>query len=225
MLHRHAVVAAGFLLATGVSACASSPQLTPRSEAFDLPPVPREGAVSVEEALQQRRSTREFGAAAVDLATIGRLLWAAQGATQEGGAGRSAPSAGGTYPLEVYAVLGDGLLHYVPRGHRAEWIDRADLRDVLYRAALEQTAVRDAPVVLVITALPARTEERYGDRAERYVFLEAGHAAQNVLLQATALGLAAVPVGAFTDDEVASALQLGAGEVPVYLIPIGHPPG
>ena len=225
MLQHLAAVAAGFLLVAGVTGCNSSTQVTPRTETIDLPPVPLESEDSVEGALFRRRSVREFGSQALDLESIGRLLWSAQGETEQGGAGRSAPSAGGTYPLEVYAVTGEGLLHYLPHGHRAEWIGRVDLRDRLHRAALDQTAVRDAPLVLVITAVPARTEERYGERAERYVFLEAGHAAQNVLLQATALGLGAVPIGAFRDDDVAAVLHLAAGEVPVYLIPVGHPPG
>jgi SagB-type dehydrogenase family enzyme len=217
----------GLLLAAGLPACGTARE-GPRpagGEPFDLPPVPMTGSMTVEEALRSRRSVRDFRNEALDLETIGRLLWAAQGRTQEGGAGRAAPSAGGTYPLEIYVVMPDGVLHYLPVGHRAEWVARADLRPDLHRAALEQDPVLQAPAVFVITGVESRTEERYGDRAERYVLLEAGHAAQNLLIQATALELGAVPVGAFRDDEVARVLGLAGGERPIYLIPVGRPAG
>jgi SagB-type dehydrogenase family enzyme len=99
----------------------------------------------------------------------------------------------------------------------------ADVREELARAAHNQEAVRTAPVVIVFTAIYERTEAKYGDRAQRYVHMEAGHAAQNVLLQATALKLGAVPVGAFDDAAVARVLSLPRTERAVYLVPVGHP--
>jgi SagB-type dehydrogenase family enzyme len=223
---RSAVVV-GVLLAAGVTACAGSAQTAAPAEAvpFYLPPVPVDASVILDQAFRERRSIREYGSQPLDLEIVARLMWAAQGRTQMDGPGRIAPSAGGTYPLEVYVATADGLLRYIPEGHRAQWITGDDLRPNLHRAALDQQSVRDAPAVMVITGVVSRTEERYGDRAERYVFLEAGHAAQNVLLQATGLGLGAVPVGAFRDDEVAKVLALGADEQPIYLIPLGYPPG
>lgn len=188
-----------------------------------LPSPLLDGPVSLEEALAARRSVRSFGDAPLTPAEIGQLLWAAQGVTSSEG-GRTAPSAGARYPLEVYAVTAAGIDRYLPTEHALERVASGDHRPGLEAAALGQAAVGEAPLVLVITAVPARTAERYGEgRAVRYVDLEAGHAAQNVLLQATALGLGAVPVGAFDDDAVARLLGLRAGESPRYLLPVGRP--
>jgi SagB-type dehydrogenase family enzyme len=116
----------------------------------------------------------------------------------------------------------DGLYHYIPDGHRAEVLSEADLRAPLADAALGQTALSDAPAVFVIAAVYARTAVKYGSRAERYVHLEAGHVAQNILLQAVALGLAGVPMGAFSDRDVQGVLGLPRDHAPLYLIPVGH---
>lgn len=195
------------------------------SEVIALPPPWTAGLMSVEEALAARRSGREYASAALSTAEVGQLLWAAQGLTEVGGAGRTAPSAGGTYPLEIYAITAEGLFHYLPTEQALAMLGRDDLRERLSEAALGQAWVRTAPVVLAIVAVTGRTTERYGDRGERYVALEAGHTAQNVLLQATAMGLAAVPVGAFTDGQVQSLLGLPEGWTPLYLIPVGRPAG
>jgi SagB-type dehydrogenase family enzyme len=192
-------------------------------EIVHLPAPSSIGELSLEEALEGRRSLREYTRDPVAIDDLSQLLWAAQGLTQPEGRGRTAPSAGGTYPLELYVVTPDALHHYVPEGHLLETVSVGDLRGPLAEAALGQTHVADAPAVVVVTAVYARTEERYGDRAERYVQLEAGHAAQNLLLQAVALDLGAVPVGAFRDDEVVELLGLPADHAPLYLIPVGHP--
>ncbi|MFO7547327.1 MAG: SagB/ThcOx family dehydrogenase [Acidimicrobiia bacterium] len=226
MLTRFVAGVVGLLLVVGLPGCnGDAPARPAAGRAFDLPPAPTSGSITLEEALASRRSVREYRETPLDLDTIGRLFWAAQGRTQAGGAGRAAPSAGGTYPLEIYVATSDGLLRYLPDGHRAEWLTRSDLRPGLHRAALDQRSVLEAPAVFVIGGIPTRTESRYGERAERYVFLEAGHAAQNLLLQATALDLGAVPIGAFRDDEVSRVLGLAEGEHPIYLIPVGHPAG
>ena len=188
-------------------------------------PAPRmQSDVSLEEALLRRRSVREFTDEPLTLEEISQLLWAAQGITAEWG-GRTAPSAGALYPLEVYVTTPDGFYHYLPDGHRFEMLSRADLRGPLALAALGQTAVSDAPVVFVIAAAYERTAAKYGERAARYVHLEAGHAAQNVLLQAVALGLAGVPIGAFSDADVRRVLGLASDLAPLYLIPVGHAVG
>jgi len=185
-------------------------------------PAPRlESDVSLEEALRRRRSVRAYADEPLTLEEIGQLFWAAQGITNERGF-RTAPSAGALYPLELYAATDDGIYHYEPRGHRAELRRIEDWRSPLCRAALRQDAVCQAPVVFVVTAVYARTAAKYGERAERYVRLEAGHAAQNLLLQAVALGLGAVPIGAFYDDQVQAALGLPADHEPLYLIPVGR---
>lgn len=188
-----------------------------------MPDAIGDGTMSLESALAARRSIRSFTDETLSLDEISQLMWAAQGLTEEGGAGRTAPSAGGTYPLEVFAATPEGLYHYVPDGHLLEVLRDADLRAPLAEAALDQHWVADAAIVVVIAAVFSRTEQRYGDRAERYVHLEAGHAAQNLLLQAVALDLGAVPVGAFSDQRVQEVLGLPGDHEPLYLIPAGHP--
>ncbi len=186
-------------------------------------PTPRsQGPLSLEETLARRRSVREFADTPLTLAELGQLLWAAQGLTHEAGL-RTAPSAGALYPLEVYVVMREGVYRYDPARHRLIVHARGDARPALHAAALSQDAVRRAPATIVIAAVYARTARKYGEeRAPRYVHLEAGHAAQNVLLQAVALGLGAVPIGAFYDDEVARVLALPAEYAPLYLIPVGR---
>jgi SagB-type dehydrogenase family enzyme len=212
----------------GAVACSADGAAGARSPAattgtvIQLPAPRTTGDLSLEEALALRRSVRAFTDKALTLEEVSQLLWAAQGVTASWG-GRTAPSAGALYPLEVYAAIPDGLLHYLPDGHRAETVSTADLRVALSEAAGGQAAVADGAAVLVVTAVPARTEAKYGERAERYVQIEAGHVAQNVLLQAVALGLGGVPIGAFSDEEVAGVLALPPGEIPLYLIPLGHP--
>jgi SagB-type dehydrogenase family enzyme len=187
-------------------------------------PTPRlKGDITLEEALLRRRSVREFTEEDITLDELAQLLWAAQGITNPAGY-RTAPSAGALYPLEVYAASHEGVYHYDPAGHRLKIHLQGDVRPPLYAAALRQEPLLNAPVVFVITAIYERTEIKYGrERGPRYVHLEAGHAAQNLLLQAVALDLAAVPIGAFQDDQVKQVLSLPADHQPLYLIPVGHP--
>jgi SagB-type dehydrogenase family enzyme len=203
---------------TGVQEVTASPQ----AEEIALSAPHLQGEMSLEETLAARRSVRQFTEEKLTLEEISQLLWASQGITVAWG-GRTAPSAGALYPLEVYVATADSLYHYVPQGHQAIVETSADLRGALWQAGLSQNAIREAPAVFVITAVYARTAKKYGERAERYVKLEAGHAAQNLLLQAVALGLGGVPIGAFYDDQVQSALSLPSDHEPLYLIPIGHP--
>jgi len=188
-----------------------------------LPAPRRDGTLSLEAALSRRRSIRSFTSEALAADQIGQLLWAAQGITDAQGF-RTAPSAGALYPLECYVVTSDGAFHYEPRRHRLQPRASKDLRGALAAAALSQSAVSEAPAVIVITAVYERTARKYGaDRARRYAALEAGHAAQNVLLEGVALGLGAVPIGAFDDRRVAQVLGLASDEAALYLVPVGHP--
>ncbi len=190
-------------------------------EVVTLPGPKTQGNVSVEEALQHRRSVRDYTDGDIALSDLSQLLWAAQGITSTQGF-RTAPSAGALYPLNVYAVNATGVYRYVPQNHSLERISSADVRESLAKAALNQSAVRTAPLTLVVTGSYERTAVKYGDRAEQYVHLEAGHAAQNVLLECTALGLGAVPIGGFDDAGVGAALGAPADHRPLYLIPVGH---
>ena len=168
-----------------------------------------------------RRSVRDFGSTQLTWREIGQLLWAAQGITHEEGK-RTAPSAGATYPLELYVATADGLFAYHASGHTAIRVIARDVRRDIRHAAGEQEAL-NAPAIFAFTAVPARTAVRYDERALRYVQIEIGHAAQNLLLEAAALGLGAVPMGAFSDDELHRVLGLPADHVVLYLVPVGHP--
>jgi len=157
------------------------------------------------------------------MATIGQLLWAGQGITGTDGK-RAAPSADALYPLELYVVTPRQVMHYLPDGHRAETRSVSDLRPGLKAAAVGQSSVGAAPVVIVVAAVPSRLSHRYGDKAEEFVQIEVGHAAQNILLQAAALGLAAVPVGSLDPSQAADTLALPPDQTVLYLIPVGHVP-
>lgn len=191
-------------------------------EYVDLPPPRVTGGSSLTETLAERRSVRDYDPVGLDAEEMSQLLWAIQGVTSSAGQ-RTAPSAGGLYPLEVYLVTANGRYHYLPDDHRLEVVGGDDVRQDLSRAALSQEPVAVAPAVFVVAAVYSRTEGRYGDRAERYVHLEAGHAAQNILLQAVALGLGAVPIGAFHEADVQAVLDLPPDHEPLYLIPVGRP--
>jgi SagB-type dehydrogenase family enzyme len=202
---------------------AQAPAGPAAAQAIALPTPLASGAMSLEEALARRRSVRDFAATPLTLTELGQLLWAAQGITSQDGR-RTAPSAGALYPLELYAVTAEAVYYYEPGGHRLSVHLAGDRRPELYAAALSQATVLEAPAVLVIAAVVERTERKYGaERSPRYVHLEAGHAAQNILLQAVALDLGAVPIGAFYDNQVQQALALPADHQPLYLIPAGHP--
>jgi len=189
-----------------------------------LPLPERKGAVSVEEALAERRSRRKYTNKPLSLNELSQVLWSAQGITSDWG-GRTAPSAGATYPIEVYTVVGNvenlnpGVYHYIPLAHSLALIADGDIRRQLSRAALGQEMVREAPVTLVIAAVYERTTARYGGRGIRYVYMEAGHIGENIYLQAESLNLATVAVGAFDDAGVKSVL--GIKEEPLYLMPLG----
>lgn len=192
-------------------------------------PTPRlDSDFSIERALRERRSVREFRDRAISLAQLSQLLWAAQGITARGGL-RTAPSAGALYPLEIYVLIGDvddlspGVYRYQPQGHRLHRIADEDRRRDMERAALGQDSIGHNAVLLAFASVDARTTGKYGKRGLRYVEIEVGHAAENVMLQAQALGLACAVVGAFNDGETAKVLGLRRGERPLYLIPVGVP--
>ncbi len=186
-----------------------------------LPEPDRRGERTLEWTLDQRHSIRAFSRAALTSAQIGQLLWAAQGLNAAGR--RTSPSAGALYPLEVYAVTADGVAHYDPAAHRLHFGITRDVRPALARAALGQDFVAVAPLTIVLCAVFERVASRYGKaRGERYVLFEIGHAAQNVLLEAVALGLGSVPVGAFRDEEVHRLLELPRDQPPLYLLSIGY---
>ncbi len=175
------------------------------------------------QAISQRRSVRTFKPDNLSEQQLSMLLWSAQGITCEDRSFRAAPSAGATYPLELFVFDKNGVHHYMPEQHGLATVSEEDQRDGLSQAALGQASVAQAPVSVVITADYDRTEGRYGERAERYVHIEVGHAAQNVHLKAVSMGLSSVPIGAFDDDSVSALLRLSEELDPLYIIPVGHP--
>jgi len=179
------------------------------------------GSISLEEAIAIRRSRRDFLPKPLSLEQISQLTWAAQGQDAHSGY-RTAPSAGATYPLELFVVTSDGLFQYLPAKHSLEKLTDQDLRAALASAAWGQEFIKSAPLTLVFATQFPRTTKRYGQRGVRYVYMEAGHAAQNVHLQAEALGLGSVAVGAFEDTSVSKVLSLPDYLEPIYLVVVGY---
>ncbi len=202
---------------------------TMQENTIKLPHPTLEGQVSLEETILRRRSIRTYRGDPLNLTQVGQMLWAAQGITLPARGFRAAPSAGATFPLEIYVVAGrvtqlqPGLYKYIPSTHSLEMVQTGDLRSRLADAALRQQMISNAPATFVISAVYERTTRRYGNRGIRYVYMEVGHAAQNLNLQAVSLGFGAVMIGAFDDDNIKDILDLPQNEVPLYLIPVGRP--
>lgn len=179
------------------------------------------GKKTLEQAISSRRSVRWFLDKPVNMEQVGQLLWAGQGITDEPMGFRAAPSAGAIYPLELFAVIPQGVYKYLPESHSLKKVKSGDVRESLGRAALNQRWVKRAPLVIVIAGDYARTTRKYRVHGKRYVHIEVGHAAQNIHLQAVTLGLSSVPVGAFPEDAVRKVLSLPEDLTPLYLIPVG----
>ena len=196
-----------------------------------LPSPSQKGNIPLEEAIARRRSIRDFSTRVISLSQLSQILWAAQGITSATGRYRSIPSAGATYPLEIFIACGincveevnDGIYRYNINSHSLTSHHKGDVRLELGRAALDQGFIYQAPVDIIICADYERTLIRYGARGERYVHIEVGHAGQDIYLQATALGLATVAIGAFDDEQVREVLQLDSQYKPLYIMPVGRP--
>jgi len=194
---------------------------------INLPEPRTDAGTSVEQALRLRRSGRTFAEKPLQLSEVAQLLWSAQGITSRDGL-RTAPSAGALYPLEIYLVAGSvndlpvGVWHYLPDNHRLEQLNDTDIRNPLAHAALDQAWIREAAAVVVFAAVYERTTRKYGKRGIRYVHIEAGHAAENLFLQAVSLDLNTVIVGAFRDDAIRNVLKLPPDHVPLILMPVGR---
>jgi SagB-type dehydrogenase family enzyme len=192
-----------------------------------LPGFRPDGRMPLERAILLRRSVRDYRDEPLSLGDVAQLLWSAQGSTSPRGF-RTAPSAGALYPLEVYLVAGrvdglaPGVFRYRPAGHELLKVFEGDRRVELASAALGQSWVKDAPASIVISAVYDRTTGKYRERGIRYVHMEAGHAAQNVCLQAVALELGSVVVGAFVDSDVKKVLHMPESEDPLAIIPVGR---
>lgn len=193
-----------------------------------LPPGQSRGNVSLEEAIARRRSVRRYRTESLDLSQLSQILWSAQGITR-GQHFRAVPSAGATYPLELFVLVGQktvnqleaGIYRYLADSHSLRLHRQGDFRLDLAAAALGQEFIAEAPADIVICAAYDRTCRRYSSRGERYVHMEVGHAGQNIHLQAVALGLASVEVGAFQDEDVSKVLGAEEQIKPLYVMPVG----
>jgi SagB-type dehydrogenase family enzyme len=199
------------------------------AEAVKLPPPAKTGGMSLAEALQVRRTVRRFASRPLDLAQVSQLLWAADGTTDPRGL-RTSPSAGATYPLDLYLVVGErgvkdlpaGIYHYQALAHTLAPVAPGDVRAAVARASLHQSWMAAAPVLVVITGEYRRCAARYGERAVRYTHMESGNVSQNLFLAAEALGLGAGIVGAFEDQALARAAQLPPAHEPLLVMPVGY---
>lgn len=195
-----------------------------------LPKPSFKGSMSVEEAIKKRRTVRDFSSRSLTIEHLSQILWAAQGITGERINFRSAPSAGIMYPLDVYMVIGQdavktlpaGVYRYLPKDHILERLTEGDRRSEVAQAAYGQLWMTKAPVLLVISAECERLMGQYGEKAVRYAELEAGHAGQNVFLQAEASGLSAGIVGVSDTPEIVRILGSPEGEEPISIIPLGY---
>lgn len=217
------------LLVIGIACCIQPKETEKNGVFYDKDkiklPEPSYDGKSLEKTIAERRSIRVYSDEALTLKELSQLLWSAQGITDPRGF-RTAPSAGALYPLEIFVVIGrvegiqPGVYRYSPKGHEMLKVAEGDKREELSKASLNQECIRNAAIDIVITAVYERTTNKYGERGIRYVHIEVGHVAQNVLLQATSLDLGAVPVGAFNDAEVKRILELSVEE-PLYIIAVG----
>jgi SagB-type dehydrogenase family enzyme len=203
-------------------------------EEIKLPLPQLEGKMSVEEALARRRSRRAFKDYSLTLEQVSQLLWSAQGITRKGGivrtSKRTAPSAGAVYPLDIYLVVGKdkvedlkvGVYHYNPLQHSLTIILEEDRRREISQACLDKNQIENAPVSLIITAEFSRLTDRFGEHRINFVYMEAGHVAQNIYLQVESLGLATVSMGGIREKDISQALNLPDQHIPLYVMPVGH---
>ncbi|MDI6698806.1 MAG: SagB/ThcOx family dehydrogenase [Candidatus Saccharicenans sp.] len=223
------------------SPLAESARQTAEQKIIQLPEPRPDGPTSVEKALNQRQSVRSYLKQPLSLRDISQLIWAAQGITRKTenlpgrwnpkyewqGGYRTAPSAGALYPLELYLVAGNveglesGVYKYLPRNHSLKRVMDGDRRTDIFSVALRQPSVQEAAALIVLTAVYERTSYKYGERAPRYVHMEAGAAAENVSLQGVSLGIGTVIIGAFQDADLKKVLQLPADENPLIILPLG----
>jgi len=217
---------------------------TSKTDLIQLPNPRYDSGTSVEKALNSRRSVRSYADEPLSLSDISQILWAAQGITKRTdvppskwnpkyewqGGYRTAPSAGALYAMEVYVLAGkvnglsNGVYKYIPKTHSLKRVFSEDKRTEIYKVALQQSSIKDAAAVLIMAGVYERTSYKYGARAERYVHMEAGFVGENVCLQAVALGLGTVMIGAFQDEGVKTVLALPKDEFPLAIMPLGKIP-
>ncbi len=195
-------------------------------------PKPSFAGLSVEKAIQKRKSVRSFMESPMNLEQLARILLSANGITQQRGgiARRATPSGGALYPLDLYVIatnvdeLTNGLYHFQVSDSSLELVKEGDFSIQIFEAANEQRAVGASPITIILTARFGRITQKYADRGYRYAYIEAGAACQNIYLQATSLDMGTVAVGAFNDDSLNELLGIdGLHEAALLIMPVGYP--
>jgi protease I len=181
------------------------------------------GTVPLEQALAMRRSVSQFTNEALKPSQISQLAWAGQGITEPQTGLRTAPSLGGIYPIELLFATQEGIFAYNPTEHRLEQISDQDVRIPLAGATSMPESVAGAACNIILAGSIRKVSERFGDKARTYIYLEAGHIAQNIHLQAAALDLGSVAVAGFDTDSVRKTCKLTRNLNPLYIICVGHP--
>jgi SagB-type dehydrogenase family enzyme len=190
--------------------------------------------VNVSAALARRRSVRSFGARVVTLGHVGQLLGWSHGVMPRAGAdlpsGRTAPSAGALYPIELYVAAQGvpgaipGVYHYNATDHELEGVTTEGGVQAVHRTSMYPEIANQASLMVMMVAVFARTCQKYGERGYRFVLLDCGHVAQNLHLVAATIGLGSVGIGGFLDDELNDVLELdGVNEAVVHTIALGWP--
>jgi SagB-type dehydrogenase family enzyme len=225
-MRKFIIILSIFLFITFLS-ISGGDRMADKENTIKLPEPRYKSLVSVEEAVLKRRSVRRYLDKPIDLSELSQLLWSVQGITDKERNLRAIPSAGALYPLEIYVVVGNvsslqqGIYRYLPFSHEIVSIKKGDFRAALSFAALDQSCVKNCAIDIVISGVYNRITKKYGERGIRYTYMEAGHAAQNIYLQAETLGLGTVAVGAFWDDQIKELLGMKE-ESPLYIMPIGR---
>ncbi len=189
-----------------------------------LPEPKQNGQISLEQALQNRRSVRQFTDVPLTLEQISQLCWAAQGITEPNRGLRTAPSAGALYPIELYVVLPDGLFLYNPAKHELSLVAAGDLRNSVFNSSFNQRVVQKSPCTFIIAGDVKKIEARYRSRGAKFTYFEVGHIAQNIQLQAVTLGLGSVPIGVIDEKTIAQICKMPQGLEVMYLISVGNTP-
>lgn len=199
---------------------------------IELPSFEPTRAMSLDQTLKQRKSVREFQPKSISMGQLSYLLWASTGVQriEDGYEFRTAPSAGALYPIETYIVANNvrtleaGLYHYSIRSHQLEQLRTDDLRLQIAGAALGQGMCAAAAAVFVWTAIFERCKWKYGQRAYRYIYLDAGHIAENLALAATSLNLGSCEIGALYDAQSNAILGVEDDEESIiYMAVVGVP--
>ena len=212
----------------------------PEAQKIELPSFEPNQTMSLDQTLRQRKSIRDFLARPISKDQLSYLLWASTGIQRiedgyesgflQSGGPRTAPSAGALYPIETYVIVNDvrnldaGVYHYSIQAHQLEQLKQSGFREEIAAAALGQGMCGAAAVVFAWSAVFERCKWKYGQRAYRYIYLDAGHISENLALAAVSLNLGSCEIGALYDDHVNSILGIdGTDESVLCMAVVGAP--